>query len=156
MNRNEIFRSVLDGMILVFLWYFLAMYSISVYVTLDDPFSLGLGVVVICICIILATVSAFYNLDFKKIKGLLCRCAISCICTIFFYVLVISINQVININLIAKRELSNADGIVIMYFCGSFLAVNFVIRGILLLVSFMGGLLKKAPAHKTQCGKAEI
>ena len=131
---KEKYKALLDGVISAMLLYGIGIYSISIYVSIE---SLLLEYFIVLLCVVASGISAILNLSNKNNKVLLKNFWISFVSCICIFIMLIVAGHFININIIPRRKLNSADGIIILLFSGMYLIGSLCLRGICGVIWFI-------------------
>lgn len=137
--KKEYIKSVLDGIIQGILLCLFPEYILSTFFV-DEPIELNI-VFIIILCVL--SLISFYFLILRKTQKIWVKSFISFIS--FFAILLLNfINlMTLHIMIIPLREVSNADGLFVLFFVGPYLAVVIISRIIALIITLIINKTKK-------------
>lgn len=133
--KKEYKKSILDGIIQGVLVCFFPKYIGSVFFV-DEPIELNI-VFTIILCVL--SIISFYYLTLRKKEKILLNSFISFM--VFLSILTLNFINLftLNIKILPLRETSNADGLLVIFFVGSYLFSTVILR----LLAFVIALVIK-------------
>ena len=142
--KKEYKKSILDGIIQGVLVCFFPKYIVSVFFV-DEPIELNI-VFTIILCVL--SIISFYYLILRKKEKILLNSFIS----FMVFLIILTLNFInlftLNIKILPSRETSNADGLLIIFFVGSYLFSTVILRLLAFIIAFIIKKIKWKNGHR--------
>ena len=145
--KKEYKKSILDGIIQGVLVCFFPKYIVSVFFV-DEPIELNI-VFTIVLCVL--SIISFYYLILRKKEKILLNSFIS----FMVFLIILTLNFInlftLNIRILPLREVSNADGLLILLLMYLYLVPTVILRLIAFIIAFIIKKIKWKNAHQLMC-----
>lgn len=134
--KKEYIKSILDGVIQVVLLRLLFEFVFSIY--LIEPIEMNF--VIIAILVVISLMSYIFLIIINAKKSMLIKSVINFVTFIIFNLLSF---VTLLIHILPSRETSDADGVLVLFFVGPYLAVIIISRIIALIITLIINKTKK-------------